>query len=207
VDHLLLAITVLFHPVDTFRMIKRDRSRLTILPSLILIGLMLFARVIYILICHYPLSLVDRENMVLWQELASYLIVLFSFVVMYYACTSIIGGEVYSREALLAVSLSTVPYTIFMPILGAFSHLMGKEQAGIYYGLIMSVWVWVMLLVISSVYTMNSYSPAQTVFVLLCTVISVFIFWAVCMLIYALCNQVLGFIGNLLQEIRIRFSI
>ena len=82
---------------------------------------------------------------------------------------------------------------------------MSQNQVAFFRVLSILIWLWVIILGIMSVYTMNSYSPPQTAFILIVTVAAVFIFWAVCILIYALCNQFYEFIKDLLQEIRIRF--
>ena len=200
-----LVPTVLVHPIDTFRLIQRDRSRFNYLPPVILLLLIPAVRLFNVYVTHFSLATVDVWETTVWMEITKLLLPVVSFILMEYAVTTILGGESLFREILLAVSLAFVPYLVFSPLLACLSRLLCGEERALYLLLSAGIWLWVGLLIWNSFRVMNSYTPWQATGVVALTVVGMAILWAICVLIYALGNQLLDFFTGILAEIRIRF--
>ena len=200
-----LTLTVLYHPIDTFRLVQRDRSRFNYLPPVILLLLIPAIRLFNVYVTHFSLATVDVWETTVWMEITKMLLPVVSFILMAYAVTTILGGESLFREILLAVSLSFVPYLVFSPMLACLSRILCGEERMLYMALSAGIWIWVGLLLWNSFRVMNSYTPWQATGVALLTVVGMAIFWAICVLIYALGNQLLDFFMGIFAEIRIRF--
>ena len=204
-DQFFLAITVLFHPVDTFRMIQMDRRRFHYLPPVVLLLLAFAARMFYLYQVHFPLTELDVWNTTLWIEAVKFLLPIVTWIVALSAITAVMGGQSLFREILLAVSLAFVPYLVFSPLLACLSRILCGEERALYLLLSAGIWLWVGLLIWNSFRVMNSYTPWQATGVVALTVVGMAILWAICVLIYALGNQLLDFFTGILAEIRIRF--
>ena len=200
-----LVPTVLVHPIDTFRLIQRDRSRFNYLPPVILLLLIPAVRLFNVYVTHFSLATVDVWETTVWMEITKLLLPVVSFILMEYAVTTILGGESLFREILLAVSLAFVPYLVFSPLLACLSRILCGEERALYLLLSAGIWLWVGLLIWNSFRVMNSYTPWQATGVVALTVVGMAILWAICVLIYALGNQLLDFFTGILAEIRIRF--
>ena len=206
-DSFLLVLTILYHPADTFRMIKIERQRIIFVTPIAILLLTIVVRLFCVNITHFPLADINPWETSLFNETVKLLVPIISFIIMYYATTTIMGGECIFREILLAVSLCFVPYLICFPLLSLFSLVLGDTESGLYKLLCILVWVWIYLLIFSSIMIMNNYTFRKTLLIVIITVIAMAVFWAVCVLIFALANQFIEFIKGIIIELRIRITV
>ena len=200
--HLLsLSLCVLRHPVDTFHVVQRTRERFSFLPALILLALTVLARLVFIQTVHYPLQVADPRYSNWIMETAMYLAPLLSIAVCGFAVSSILDGEMMMRESLTAVAYSMMPYLVFILPLSALSHLLGQGSS-LFTIIECAIWAWCIVLYIVSMKTMNSYTFAKTLLVLLLTVLLIALMWAVVLLLYALGNQLKDFLVSVYREFK-----
>ena len=201
-DQFFLAVTVLFHPVDTFRMIQMDRRRFNYLPPIVLLLLAFGARMFYLYQVHFPLAELDVWNTTLWIEAVKFFAPIVTWLVALFAITAVLDGQCLFREVLMATSLAFVPYTLLSVFAALISHVMSRSEAFFFYLIVGVMWAWVLILIISGIYVMNDYSARKTFAVILISVLAVFLIWLIVILVYSLINQIGDFVSGVLQEIR-----
>ena len=199
-----LVPTVLVHPIDTFRLIQRDRSRFNYLPPVILLLLIPAVRLFNVYVTHFSLATVDVWETTVWMEITKLLLPVVSFILMEYAVTTILGGESLFREILMATSLAFVPYTLVSVAAALLSHVMSRSELFFFNMILVVMWAWVVVLIIAGIYTMNDYSARKTLVVILMSVVAVFLIWLIVILVYSLLNQIVDFIAGIVQEVRMK---
>lgn len=202
---LYITIDILFHPVDAFYLIKRNREKYSYLPAVILLVSVLAVRFVYIFNVHYPMATLNIWDSNFILEAAKLLLPVITWVVANYAVTTILEGETFVREILAASAYSMLPYIIITLFLTAFSQFIGKMDAGVFVVLQVIMWIWVGILFFTAVKSMNDFSFSKTVGICLMSVLVMFIIWAVLLLIYALSGQLYQFFKGILMEIRMQY--
>lgn len=200
--HLLsLSLCVLRHPMDSFRIVQRDRNRFSFTAILILYVLLIAVRLLFVQTVHYPLQTTDPRYANWIMEALILLAPMLSLAVCSFAISSIMDGEMMMRESLTAVIYSMMPYLVFTLPLSLLSQLLGQGDA--LFSLLQSfIWAWCIILYFVSFKVMNGYTFAKTVLTLILTILLIALLWAVCLLVYALWNQLVTFVTGLYREIK-----
>ena len=201
-----LSLCVLRSPVTTFEAMKADRKNFRFWPIFALMLALIVTRIAYIFWVHYPMSAVDPDDANLVTELAYYLLPIVTFAVANFGITSILDGETKMGESLMAVMYSVMPLIIMQLPMAALSHVMDRTGGTIFYLLDIVIWVWVIALVFTSIKVLNHYSIGKTVIVMVVDILATLLIWAVCLLLYALANQVVLFVDGIVREVRFAFG-
>lgn len=198
-----LLILFIFHPLDAFYIIKRDRDGMAPGPVAILF-LSLGAVILFGGLCtHFPLANQAPEDMDVWLEIGKFLLPLLSFVLVNYALTSIMNGKQKLKECLLASLYCMLPYILFSPLLVLLSNLLSTAEGDIYYFLWSILWMWVLLLFFMQVYTMNEYSFKKTIGVAILTLLGILFVWAIVVVFFVLIMQMYSFIVDIIREVNL----
>ncbi|MBQ1211223.1 MAG: hypothetical protein IIX68_05430 [Clostridia bacterium] len=198
----MMCAQALFHPLDCFDLIKRDRERTPWLTMLILWGLAALCQTASVYLTAFALNpnLPDESNLLLL--LALIFVPLFSWVVGSYSTTTLMGGEAKFTEALTGATYSLVPYIVFTPLLIGLSHLLSAETAGLFTALRVLVVVWVVILQLASFMRLNDYEFIKGLGVALVGVIAVLLIWAVVILLFVFSYQAFLFFKELYMELK-----
>ena len=200
-DLMKLPFGVLFHPAETFRLLKLYRNKFSYLPVIIILFLIIVVRVAYIYIVHFPLAAIEPVDANILLEIVRFLVPILTWVIASYAVTAILGGEALMREILLAAAYSVVPYILTMIPIALFSLVLSQHEAGIYNFLISVVWVWIGLLFFISVRTLHGYTIGKTIWIIILILITMFLIWAVLILTYALAGNLRAFLVGFIREL------
>lgn len=203
---LTLALCVIRRPVTTFEAMKADRENFRFWPIAALLALVAAARIAQIFLTHYPMAGVDPERADLTTELAFYLVPILTFAVANFGVTSVLDGETRMGESLMAILYCMVPFILSRLPLAALSHLVDRTDGTIYTLLDTAVWAWTGLLILTGIRVMNHYSLGKTILIAVLDVLAMALIWAVCLLLYALANQLWLFLDGIAREIRFCFG-
>ena len=198
-------LLMIFHPLDCFVMIKRERAKFRLLPIALLYISAIFVNYIYIFIVHFPLSEKQSVDANFGLEIAMVAIPLFTWTVASYAITAIINGESHFTELLTANAYSLIPYIILTPVLGAVSNVLSYEQSGIYFFFKTLSLLWVLLLLFLALKYLNDYTLWETVGVAVLSIIAMVVVWAVVLLVASLTLQLFTFFADIYNEISYKF--
>ena len=193
-------VLLLFHPIDCFYAMKYSRKKITFLPPLILLILLMAVHVLYLYSVHFPLSSFFAASGDMWQQVLIFAVPLLSWVGVGYAMTSIMDGKQTFKESLAANLYSFLPYILLMLPLAAASHVMATTEGGLYNILTSAVMVWCLCLVLLSTKIMNQYSFGKLVGIILIILFAILCTWMLCMLFYIVVYQAIDFFKEVYEE-------
>lgn len=207
VESLKLCLMTLFHPIVVTEHIKKQRDRkMNWWPVVILLALALVVRIFSIYMTHYPLAAVSVRKANLLLECGKLFVPVLTWVLASYAMTTILDGETLFRETLLFSSYALTPYIIFTPILNIASRLMDGNQMGLYATLEIGILAWVVVLMIIALKEMNGYSGGKTVLMILLSLFTMIMIWAVVVLLYTISSQFVGMVKEIFYEVIYRID-
>lgn len=203
-----LALMILFHPLEFFDIIKRERTKKFPWLSVVCLYLLAFlANYSYIFIVNFQLSTKEPIDANILLELATVAVPLLSWTVASFAMSSILNGESKLLEITQATAYCLVPQIVMTPLLGLFSNLLSASESGLYQSLRTFVIVWMVILLFLGLKRLNDYSFWKNVLVALISLFAIVVMWAVIVLLFALTIQLLNFIGGIGKEINLKYFL
>jgi hypothetical protein len=202
-----LPLSVVFHPADTFRQIKRYRERFTYLPVLALFVLVVVIRTIFIFLVHFPLAAIQPRDANILLEAVKFIVPLVTWAVSSFAVSSIMGGEAHFKEILMASAYAFMPYILLSLPIAAVSRVLsaaGGEQ-NLFALLTGFVWAWVVLLLVVGVKILHDYHIWMAILVCFLSILGIALIWSLFVLVYALTGNLRAFLQGLILEIWMTF--
>lgn len=200
-ESLKLCLMTLFHPLVVTEHIKRERGRkMNWTPVIVLLLLALAVRIFSIYVTHYPLSGVSVRKANMLLECGKLFVPVLTWVLASYMMTTILDGETLFSETLLFSSYALTPYIVFTPILNIASRLMDGNQMGLYATLEIGILAWVVLLMILALKEMNGYTVGKTFLMILLTLFTMVMIWAMVILLYTIASQFVTMIKEVFYE-------
>lgn len=197
-----LSLLVLVHPIDTFLLVKRDRKQFPAWYASLLFLIAVLSQFFFIYFVHYPLSTLRPKDANLALELVKLILPLITWVFASYAITTIMEGESHFSEVFIATSLCTVPYSVITVLLTILSRFMSQEEDIFFVAIQALSLIWMILLILISLKTLNDYTFGKLIGVLLLSLFSMLVIWALALLFFALTSQLVVFFQDLSLEIK-----
>lgn len=204
-DFLGLSVAIMFHPIDTFSYMKSRQRSINYISCLFLLFAVVAVRIAAIFIIHYPIASVQPRDANIWLETVRLLLPVITWVISCYAITTILDGETLLGGTFSAAAYSMVPYIVCTIPLALFSRFLGRDQLLLYNAFNNIIIIWVLITFFLSVKTLNDYTMAQTVKVCILSLITMFLIWAVLILIFALTSQLFQFLLGIIKEFKMIF--
>ena len=202
-----LCLMTLYHPIVVTEHIKKQRGEKTNwTPVVILLLLALVVRILSIYGTHYPLASVSVRKANLLLECGKLFVPVLTWVLASYMMTTILDGETLFSETLLFSSYALTPYIVFTPILTLVSRIMENSQSGLFFTLETITLAWVVLLMILALKEMNGYSVGKTVLMILLTLFTMLMIWAMVILLFTIASQFVGMIKEMFYEVMYRID-
>ena len=197
-----LSLMILFHPIDSFYVVKRDKKQFAWWYAAILYLFSVLSQFAYIYFVHYPLSSIRPKDANLVLEIVKVLLPILTWVVASYAVTTILDGESHFGEIFKSTSLCTVPFTLITLTATALSRILSIEEEGLFILLQSLAIAWMVILIWISLKTGNDYSFGKSLIVTFISLIAMVIIWALCLLLFALTSQLFSLFSGLYLEIK-----
>lgn len=193
---------IIFHPLDCFDLIKRDRAKTPWITMAIICALTVVCKIADVYLTAFALNpnLPEESNILLL--LAILFVPVFSFVVGGYSTTTLMAGEAKFAESLTGAVYSFVPYIVTTPFLIGFSHLLSTDTAGLFTALRVVVIVWMVILNFLSFMRLNDYGFLKALGVALIGIVAALLIWAVVILLFVFTYQAFLFVKELLLEFK-----
>ena len=204
-DDIKIALLTIFHPLDSFTIIKRQREQYKHLTVLTILALLVFTRIAYIYFVHFPLVDVLPMDANIWLEVLKTIVPIITWTISIYGVTTILNGEMKLGESMVANAYCLIPSIVFSVPIIALSNILSINERGIFEGLQTVVTIWVLVLLFLNVMHMNNYSFLKTIWVCFLGLCTMILIWCVCLLIGALTIQFFSFIGTLIDEYKISY--
>ena len=200
-----MSLLMMFHPKDALDIIKRERRVFRPLRVFLLMLALAVVNYTYNFYVNYILAAKALEQVSILLDLALAFLPIITWVVSAYAITAIIVGECSFTELLTASTYCLVPVIVIKPFLGLLSLVLTTDEAGIYNGLLVITYIWMLILLFLALQRLNDYSVKKTVCVVFIAIIAMLIIWGVIILIFTLFAQVVGFIQDILREVKLKY--
>lgn len=202
-----LCLMTLYHPIVVTEHIKKQRGeKVNWAPVIILLLLALGVRILSIYGTHYPLASVSVRKANLLLECGKLFVPVLTWVLASYMMTTILDGETLFTETLLFSSYALTPYILFTPILTLASRIMENSQIGLFATLEVIILGWVVLLMILALKEMNGYSMGKTVLMILLTLFTMVMIWAMVILLFTIASQFVSMIKEMFYEVIYRID-
>jgi len=199
-----LSFGILLNPVETLRIIKDYRDRISYLPGIMILAMVMVTRIFYIYTVHFPLADIEAENANILLEMIKYMLPLLTWVIISYAVTSIVSGESKLKEIFTASAFSMIPYILINIPLAILSNIMSGSEKGLYVFISGVSLIWVFSLLFISVRELNSYTLGKTVWTTALILITILLAWGVVLLTFIVVAQLYLFLSGIVMEIRMR---
>ena len=202
-----LCLMTLYHPIVVTEHIKKQRGEKTNwAPVVVLLLLALGVRILSIYGTHYPLATVSVRKANLLLECGKLFVPVLTWVLASYMMTTILDGETLFTETLLFSAYALTPYIVFTPILTLASRIMENSQAGLFVTLEAITLAWVVLLMILALKEMNGYSMGKTVLMIVLTLFTMIMIWAMVILLFTIASQFVGMVKEMFYEVIYRID-
>ena len=197
-------LTAIFNPIVTYECIMPDKDKIrSYYEGGILVILALATHMTSIYLTHAPLASIDPLNASILVEIARIIVPFFTWVVSYYAVTSIMDGETSIDEIFVASAYSLVPYIVVTFLTTVFSNIMATEEIGLFNFIQSFMWLWMGFLFFLNLKIMNNYSFKKSISVFILVLFGMALIWAVVILFYVLTNNLWTFVAALQRELHI----
>ena len=213
-------VLVLFHPVDTFYLIKKDSTQdgkyiMELKPSnhqthekdrkniskIALIAIMLAAvlmKIIYVYTVNFTVSTTTAAEANAFLEIGIIVIPILLWALASYALMTICGGEATIGEAFAISIYSLVPYIVLTPVTILFS---ASEQA-FFVGIQSAIIAWVVLLLFIGFMQSNGLKFSHAVGFAILSILVMVLIAVVVLLAIGLGSQIYKFIQEFSAEIK-----
>ncbi|HOJ10108.1 MAG TPA: YIP1 family protein [Clostridiales bacterium] len=201
-DVLKFSTAIIFHPVETFELIKSNRERISVKPGVIILLLAFVSRILYMFVVHYPLADIDLRDSNIILEAVKLLLPVVTWVVASFAITAITDGESKINEIFIASSFCMIPYILINTPLALLSNILSRGEQTLYGFIQNGTWIWILILFFIQVKILNDYKTPKTTATCVVSALNMGLIWAVCLMIYVLSGRLVEFITGIIQEIK-----
>lgn len=194
---------VLFHPLDGFWDLKRER-RGSLPAALTILGGVCVTMILSALFTGFIFNPNDLHTYNLLSEVVKVAVLFLVWCVSLWCVTSLMEGEGRFRDIAVATCYALTPY-IPLNLAGiVLSNVMLENEGDFYRVLVSLSFVWMAALLLCSVRQTHNYSMPKTLAVVLITFIVILLIAFVAMLLLALTQQMAAFVRDLYDEITLR---
>lgn len=202
----ILALGVLFRPIQTFSSIKENRKKLTVSSALFILSLTFVTRMFFVFTSSFAMRDIELNEVNILLEFVKLMLPIFTWIIAGFLISEQFDGEATLKECLVTASYSMVPYILINTIAAIASHFICWNEKGLFALMVNGVVLWCVWLMILSVKTMNDYTIKSTVKVVLITVFAIVLIWFSALLGYAVIARVFTLIREVTNEFGLLFG-
>ncbi|WP_145021388.1 YIP1 family protein [Paenibacillus sp. Y412MC10] len=194
---------VLRHPVDGFYALRYEHKG-SYLSACVVLAL---AYISYAVIRSYTSFSFNAEAIKALSATTVFLqffLVWVGWVISNYLVSSIMRGEGRFKDVFIGSSYALTPFIVIGLPLTLISNGMSLSEESIYQFLHQGMYVWVFLLLIWKVMSIQNYTVGETAVNLLYTVGTMVIIGVLCFILFGLSTELRSFIYSIVQEVSVR---
>jgi len=197
-------LTAVFNPIVTYESIIPDKNKIqSYFEGGVIVFLALVTHMASIYLTHAPLASVDPLDASMLIEIARIIIPFFTWIISYYAVTSIMDGETSIDEIFVASAYSLIPYIVVTSLMAVLSNIMANEEVGLFNFINSFMWIWMGFLFFLNLKIMNNYSLKKSILVFSVVLFGMALIWALAILFYVLTNNLWTFVATVQRELHI----
>lgn len=195
-------ILVLFNPVDTFYLIKKDRKQLSKLAIFVILAVAVALKIIYVYTVNFTVSKTSAANANALLEIGVIVVPILLWAIASYAVMTICGGEATIGETITISIYSLAPYIVATPIMIALSHILSRSELGFFNALHGIVIAWIVLLLFIGFMQSNGLKFSHALGYCLLSVIAMALIAITFLLAFGLGAQIVRFVQEVAAEVK-----
>lgn len=198
-----LPIYVLFHPADGFAQF-RTRKLDSVAISLGIVAAFFFLRILEFFATGFIFNQNRPINYNLFSTLLGTVILYFLFVFSTLAISSFLEGKANLRQTMALTSYSMIPFLFALFIDVGLSNILSLDE-GVFMNILLVVGcIWSILIMVVGTSQVQEYSIGKTIVSFLLTMVAMFIFAVLGILLFSLSQEVINFFRSVFYELSIR---
>lgn len=191
------------HPVDGFEQFKGRRIN-SYLVGTVIVLLWFVVNTVDFLYSGFAFNRNRVSDYNLFIMLASTFGIFILFVASNWLTSAILGGKGTFKDIYTAVAYSLLPYVVFSLINFGLSHILARRESA-FMVLVMAVGlIWTALVLFSAILSVHQYTFFKTIASVVLSVIAMLIIAFLCVLMFALVQQVVTFVTSIASELMVR---
>ena len=170
----------------------------------ILVFLVLVTRLVRLRFTGFMFLDVYWPNVSIWTEVLSILIPLLLFVVSNWGITTLFDGKGSFKNIYMSVAYALTPYILLQIPMVIMSNFVTADE-GVFYYLMDSIsLLWSGGLILSGLMKIHDYTMSKTVLSTLVSIVGMLAIALLCLILFSMFSEAIGYFVSLFQEIRIR---
>lgn len=200
---LMYVFHVIFHPVDGFWDLKREK-RGSLPAALTIVALTIFTLTFEKQKTGFLFNTNRLEEINVLVDIATVLLLYVLWCVAGWCLTSLMDGEGKFKDIAIATGYALFPIPLIRLPLILFSQVITADEGAFYTTFVTISYMWVVLLLFMGTMITHQYSFWKTFFTCLLTLIGMGIILFIGLLFFNVIQQMITFISTVYQEIRYR---
>ncbi|MBE6788404.1 MAG: DUF1282 domain-containing protein [Ruminococcaceae bacterium] len=192
----------LFHPIDTFYLIKKDRKELSKLAVFLVLFAAVAMKIIYVYTVNFTLSVTTAAEANALVEIGIILLPILLWAVASYAVMTVCGGESTFGETFTISVYSLAPYIVCTPITIGLSHIFSTSEQAFFTGIQAAIIAWVVILLFVGFMQSNGLKFSHALGFSLLSVLAMVVIAVTFLLAFGLGAQIVKFVQELVAEIK-----
>ncbi len=198
-DQLLYAFFILRHPIQGFWGIKAERRGGFKSATIILITTMISS-----LVATLGGAYLSKEDSGSIVSALTIILGLLLFVLCNMCFTSLMDGKGTFKDVYIAVSYSTVPYTLFTIPCTVLSYVLITDELSILQMFTTVVFIWMLSLILIGSMTVHEYSFSKNLLVCVLTIVGMLFILFIALVFISLSGQMISAVNSIINELNYR---
>ncbi|WJH32706.1 YIP1 family protein [Paenibacillus sp. CC-CFT747] len=195
--------TIIRHPIDGFSALRYEGKGSY--PGALIILLVAFGSLVFAkLYTGFPFNPVNPYKFNMLILLIEFIVLWLGWVVCNYLVSSILQGEGRFRDVFIASSYALMPLILVGVPLALLSNIMTYSEEAIYNDLYSAMIIWLLLLFVWKVQSLQNYSVGETAVNLASTAFAFLIGAVLVLTVFGLSSDLKSFVFEIYQEVRLR---
>ncbi len=195
-------VLTLFHPIDTFYLIKKDRKQISKTAIAAILAVAVAMKILYVYTVNFTVSNTTAASANAVIEIGVILVPVLLWAIASYALMTVCGGESTFMETLAISVYSLAPYIVLTPVTIVISHMFSSSEYAFFIGIQTAIIAWVVVLLFVGFMQSNGLKFSKAILYTLGSVLAMVLIVVVVLLAFGLGAQIVKFVQELVAEIR-----
>ena len=195
-------ILVLFNPIDTFYLIKKDRKNLSKTAVLAILAVAVALKILYVYTVNFTVSKTSAADANAFLEIGVVLVPVLLWAIASYALMTVCGGESTIGETITISVYSLAPYIVSTPIMILLSYMFSRSELGFFNGIHAVIIAWVVLLLFIGFMQSNGLKFTHAIGYGLLAIVVMALIAVTFLLAFGLGAQIVRFVQEVVAEVK-----
>lgn len=197
------SLYVIVHPFDGFWDLKHEK-RGSMAAANVIVFLTLMTTLWVKQFSGFLFVKVDWESVNVWGEMAQILLPLIIWCVSNWCLTTLFDGLGSLKDVYITTAYALTPYVLIQLPLIVMSNVITVDEGALYTFFSSVSILWCAALLLIGMMQIHDYTMGKTILAVLATILGMVIIIVLCLLIFSMTSEAVGYVVSLIREIMIR---